>query len=281
MNSIQSRLPRQAYDAIDAISITRLKELRRSPQHYKYLLDNPKSSTALTLGLAAHTATLEPERFLKDFAVWDHHTDTGRMAPRNGRWWELFKAEHPNTTILTEDEARTATEIALAVRGHLIAITYLAEGDPEATLRWDLDDEGRPCKGRVDWLTKTDGVATLVGLKTARDCRHFVFGAQAAKLGYHIQWAFYHDGYKLITGTAPMMIEIVVENTPPYAVGVYNIPSDIIEQGRDEYFRLLALLGECERNDEWPGPQEGIEDLTLPSWAYERDEDVSQLGLEW
>jgi hypothetical protein len=36
--SIESRMPREEYDAIQAISITRLKELRRSPQHYQYAL---------------------------------------------------------------------------------------------------------------------------------------------------------------------------------------------------------------------------------------------------
>ena len=78
------------------------------------------------------------------------------------------------------------------------------------------------------------------------------------------------------------MIEIVVESTPPHAAGVYNIPNDVIELGRDEYFKLLNRLTQCEELDEWPGPQEGIEDLTLPTWAYECDEDVKELGFdEW
>lgn len=276
---IQSKLPRDAYDAIVALSATKLKELKRSPQHYKYYLEHPRTSAALTLGIATHTAVLEPERFANDFAVWTNRTATGRMSPRTGKWWDLFCIENHGKTILTDDEATTATQIALAVRSHAIAMTYLAQGDPEVTMQWEL--QGRSCKGRIDWLTKTYDHPTLVGLKTARDCRHFVFGWQAAKLGYHIQWGFYHDGYELLTGVKPRMIEIVVESTPPHAVAVYNIPNDILEQGREEYQGLIERLQDCEAKNEWPGPQEGIEDLTLPSWAYERDEDVSNLDLEW
>ena len=80
--SITSRVPRAEYDAIEAISITRLKELRRSPQHYRYALEHPKHTDALTLGIATHVAVLEPERFERDFAIWTRRTDAGAMAPR-------------------------------------------------------------------------------------------------------------------------------------------------------------------------------------------------------
>ena len=139
----------------------------------------------------------------------------------------------------------------------------------------------RICRGRVDWLTRVDGVPHIVGLKTARDCRHFQFGSAAAKLGYHLQWGFYFDGYKAITGREPRMIEIVVESEPPHAVAVYFIPQDIVDQGRDEYQALMLRLAECESTGEFPGPQEHEEALTLPSWVYgEQQDDLEGLGLE-
>jgi hypothetical protein len=277
--SIQSRVPREEYDAIEAISITRLKELRRSPQHYRYAIDHPKESAALTLGIATHTAVLEPERFSRDFSIWDRRLDNGRAAPRNGKVWDAFKELHAERTILTGDEGELAQAIAKAVRGDEVANKYLALGDPEVSLQWML--EGRPCKGRVDWLTTLEGRKTLVGLKTARDCRHMIFGAQAARLGYHLQWAFYHDAFEAITGKPPHMVEIVVESDAPHAVATYIIPNDIIEQGREEYQTLLRILGECEASGLWPGPVPTEEYLTLPSWAYERDgDDLTDLGLE-
>jgi len=277
--TIESRMPRAEYDQIQAMSITRLKGLRRSPLHYQYLLTNPKVTQPLTLGIGAHTAVLEPERFLNDFAIWDRKTESGRAAPRNGKWWDAFQLEHQGRTILTDEEARVSQAIAAAVRFDPVANKYLASGDPEVTMRWELE-EGRPAKGRIDWLTVIEGKPTIVGLKTTRDCRHFAFGSQAAKLDYAIQWAWYCDGYKKITGREPQMVEIVVESEAPHAVATYFIRDDILLQGRDNYRELLKILAECEAKDEWPGPQLCEEILTLPTWYYQDpNDDIDGLGL--
>lgn len=279
MNSIESRVPRADYDSVSAMNITRLKEIRRSPQHYQYALTNPKKSDALTLGVATHVAVLEPERFDSDFAIWRRVTDAGAMAPRRGQFWEDFAAMNEGRTILTPKEGDLAMEIARAVRGNALAMKYLGTGEPEVTMEWDLD--GRPCKGRVDWITHIDDKPVIVGLKTARDCRHFVFGAQAAKLGYALQFAWYFQGYKEIKGIVPRMVEIVVESSLPHAVAVYNITDDILAYGWDECQRCLTTLALCELDGDWPGPIVMEEDLTLPSWCYQAEEDdLADLGLE-
>lgn len=279
MKQIQSRVPWEEYAALDGVSITRLKELQRSPLHYLHRLTNPKDTPALALGSAAHCAILEPERFDHDYAVWGERTDSGKMRPRNGKLWDDFVAANDTKRILTEDEHVKVLAMQTAVRGDATAMQYLAAGDPEVTMRWQCGPHN--CKGRVDWLTEVDRVHTLVGLKSARDCRPFVFGSASAKLGYHLQWAYYRDGYEEITRRIARMVEIVVESEPPHAVAVYMIPDDIVEQGRDEYRPLLERLAECQQTKTWPGPVIGEQILTLPSWAYEReDDDLSDLGLE-
>ena len=279
MNDIQSRMPREEYDAIQALNMSRLKEMKRSPLHYQYALTHSKTSGPLTLGQATHVAVLEPERFTRDFANWDRRTKGGNSAPRNGQFWDAFLNANASKIILTEDEWHRAHDIAAVVRSDELAMRYLSSGEPEVTFQWDLD--GRLCKGRVDWLTHIDGAPTIVGLKTARDCRHFAFGAQAAKLGYHLQFSWYHDGYERIREHKPKLVEIVVESAAPHAVAVYRIPDDIIEQGRDEYTRLLEQLAICERANDWPGPQPVEDYLTLPSWVYgtETDDELSELEL--
>lgn len=279
---ITSRMPRATYDGIAALNISRLKEIKRSPQHYHHAIDNPVEKSCLTLGNATHVAVLEPERYATDFAVWTRRTEGGNAAPRNGKHWDQFRQDNAAKTVLTYDENALANAIAVAVRFDERANEFLAIGDPEVTLEWLLPSElgNRAAKGRIDWLTKIDGVDYLVGLKTARDCRHFAFGAQAAKLGYHLQWAYYHDAFVAIRNRKPRLVEIVVESEAPHAVAVYTIPDDIIEQGREEYWELVKILAECEQADEWPGPVPAIEDLTLPSWIYKQADDLADIGLD-
>lgn len=272
------------YSAIEAVSITRLKELARSPLHYRFRLENPKQSAPMALGTAAHMATLEPSRFASEVAVWSQRAESGALSPRRGKAWESFQADNRGKLLLNESEYALAADIACAVRGHEIASAYLREGDAEVSMIWETvlaDFSVVSCKGRADWLTEIEGAPYLVGLKTARDCRPFQFGAASARYGYHLQWAFYSDGYKALTGVAPRMVEIVVESEAPHAVVVYQIPDDVLEQGREEYLRLLDTLVECKRADHWPGPAaESEQILTLPSWIYGNDDDLSELGLE-
>ena len=275
---ITRNMPASTYFALPALSTSRLKEMRKSPQHFRYFYDNPRKTKPMALGTAAHCATLEPGRFTREFVIWDRKTDSGRSAPRNGKAWDAFVAESAGREILTADEYGAAVDISGAVRADSVAAKYLREGDPEVTLQWSLGD--RPCKGRADWVTEMDGEPVLVGLKTAADNSHFKFAASAVGYGYTMQWAWYHDGYKALTLREPRMIEIVVEAKPPYSVVVYAISEDVLEHGRSEYQELLAKLGQCERDNYWPGPAETEVMLSLPSWAYGAEDDISGLDLE-
>lgn len=280
--TITTHMPRDQYVAINALNISRLKEMKRSPQHYQHALTNRTSTRPLLVGTAAHVAILEPEKYAEQFAVWNRTTEGGNQAPRRGQFWDAFVTTVGGRQVLTVDEDRTARAIARAVRFDEAANEYLATGEPEVTLEWNLPPElgGRPAKGRVDWLTTIGTRDCLVGVKTARDCGPFWFGRHAFDLQYHLQWAYYHDAHKAIRGRAPSMIEIVVENEAPYAVAVYRVSDDILDLGRETYWELVKQLNECEATGEWPGPVRGVAELTFPTWAYPRESDLSGLGLD-
>lgn len=251
------------------VNVSSLKEFSRSPLHYRYAKDNPKPTTgAMGLGTAAHCATLEPERFAAEFVTWTG----GRRA---GKEWEGFKAgaDAAQRIVLTEDERDTALAIAQAVRACPQAIVYLRQGHAEVSMKWQHDEPEMELKGRVDWLTAIDGCDVVVGLKTTRDLRPREFAAQAARLAYHWQWAFYCDGFERITGRKPLMIEIVVESAAPHAVAVYRIPEHVLERGRQEYRAALEQLAQCEASGVWPGPVVGEVEFDLPGWAYPADEE--------
>lgn len=275
---IRPRIPFEVYQGMAGMNITLLKEMRRSAQHFQHRRHHPKESAPMTLGKAGHCAVLEPMRFGSDFAVWERRTSAGAMAPRNGQHWQEFEAQHAGQTIITANEYDTVVALQSAVRNDRDAMRYLLHGEPEVSMQAVLF--GRQCKGRLDWLTRDwidlEGVRQtgpcLVGVKMTRDCSEFRFGRQAASLGYALQWAFYLDLYKAITGEFPKVVEIAVENEAPYAVAVYEIPDEVLQKGCDEYMALLEQLAECERAQRWPGPVQGERILTMPQWFYGEEE---------
>jgi hypothetical protein len=272
----------EEYDAIQAERATTLKAMSISAKHYRHRRDHKGGETrALKLGKTAHCAVLEPLRFLRDHVLWDQRNKAGtKTAPRSGAEWKAFQAKHASQVILLPKEYAEAIAIRDAVRGDPVAMKYLGAGKPEVTMLWPMLN--RQCKARPDWITNAHGRPTLVGLKSARDVREYLFGTQAAKLHYHVQWAWYFDGYSVITGEAPRMIEISVENVPPYDVVVYEIPNEIIVEGRQNYMEMLKSVNECDASGMWPGIAQGNEQtLTFPSWAYSEpfDDDISGLGL--
>lgn len=276
---IRSRVPFGEYRALPGMSISRLKRMKRSPLHF---LHEPTSRPALILGNAAHCKVLEPDRFGTTYRIWDKRSESGRAAPRSGKAWDLFEsqARTDDFDVLTIDQADAAEAIARAVRSEKAAMRYLQAGEPEVTMQWEM--QGRACKGRVDWLAFERGQPVLVGLKTTRDCRPFYFGRQAADLEYAQQWAFYFNGYYTLTGVKPKVVEIVVENTAPYAVAVYVITDDIIFKGEEEYGKQLIQFDACEKSGRWPGPVPFEAELELPGWYMGAgNDDMAALKLEY
>lgn len=278
---IRARVPFAEYLQLPGLSISRLKEMKRSGQHCEYFERHPKRSRPLTLGTAAHCKTLEPARFAGTYRIWNRRTESGRRAPRNGDVWDKFKAQAiaDELEVLTDEEAALAQAIADAVRSSAPAMKYLAQGEPEVTMQWEM--QGRACRGRVDWLTKVKGKPVLVGLKTTRDCRMEKFGRQAAELEYPQQWAWYFNGYQIITRVKPKIVEIVVESTAPHAVAVYEIPDELLFKGEEEFGKALQAYAECLRTGVWPGPVPRETELVLPPWYFgSAADDIAGLGLE-
>lgn len=271
------------YAQLPGVHITGLKEMRRSPKHFKHRLLHPRKATnALAFGNAAHVAVLEPERFLRDFAIWETKHPEGNGRPRNGKAWDEFQVLNKTRTILLDTEYDEAIAFKDAVRQDPVAMKYLAVGRPELAMTWADSETGIACVGRIDWETKVDKHPAVVDLKSARDVSETWFSRDAARLDYHLQLAFYSDGYEAITGKAPRMVVVAVESTEPYDSVTYIVPEEVLEVGRDAYRELLVRYKQCTDADEWPG-QGGNEErvLALPPWCVPEEESDDMADLDW
>lgn len=272
-----------AYGSLQGVHITGLKEMRKSPKHYKHRLSHPRKITnALGFGTAAHVAVLEPERFIRDYAIWESKYEHGGARPRNGSAWEEFKKLNAGRAILLDSEFDEACAFKDAVRQDAVAMRYLAMGRPEIAMTWQDAETGVACVGRIDWETKVDHHPAVVDLKSTRDAGETWFSRDVAKLDYHLQLAFYADGYQAITGKMPRMVVVAVESVEPYDAVTYVVPEEILEIGRDAYRELLIKFKQCAESDEWPG-QGGNEEkiLQLPRWAVPEEESDDMSDLDW
>ena len=260
-------MPFEQYVTLPGVHATGLKSMLVSPRLYRHRLDNDRPETdALRVGRATHTAVLEPDRFLLDYAVW--RKSEGR---RFGKRWDAFVEANTGRTIITEADYIKALKIRDAVRAHPIARRYLEErgGRPELTLRWTHPRTGLACVSRLDWLC-----SALVDLKSARDPSPARFSTDAARLGYALQLAFYADAVAASGLGAPPVKIIAAQSVEPYDVVVYDVDEETLRIGREQYEGALDKLIECTNSGDWPGiaPSEEIK-LRLPAWASPEQDD--------
>lgn len=264
------------YQALDAVNWSTLKELRRSPLHYRHRLATPRDDTAyLAMGRAVHTAVLEPDLFPVQYAVYTESKSKGEGAKKR---WEAFQAANAHRTILDEDDYNRALAIRDAVRSHPRAMAYLERGLAERPVVWTDEKTGLRCKARLDFVSRSR--PAVVELKTARAVEPRRFASAAAQLLYHGQLAFYRAGWRAAHGEDLDPVIIAVESEAPHDVVVYRFDDEARDEGDALAAELLQELATRRRTGEWPGLDRGEEQtLTLPGWALPDTGDADDLGL--
>lgn len=250
-------MPFASYLAIKDVNATGLKNMLVSPRMYRAReLEPMDDSDTLRQGRAAHTAILEPDRFLFEYVLWP-----GKQ--RRGKEWDAFATANAGKTILTAQQYKTALKMRDAVRACPDATRYLDEVDAkkEMSMQWTHPRTGIRCKGRVDLLC-----SALVDIKSTRNPDPRRFAADAARLGYAMQAAFYEDGLASLGINVPVKI-IAVQNALPFDVVVFNVPPKTLAVGHEQVELALDALVACRKANSWPGLVDGEVDLTLPAWA--------------
>lgn len=248
------------YEDIDAVNWSTLKHMDTSPLHYRDAVDRPpEDTTEFAMGRATHAAILQPERLPLDYVVFD--------GERRGNAWKDFKKEHEGATILRRDEMDSVMRIAECVLSHPVAKEWLNLDMAliERAITWIDPATGIKCKGRPDAVH-----AAIVDLKGASSIDERIFRAQAARLGYFGQLAFYRRGYRTLTKLPAMQCALIaVETSAPHDVGVFVVDEDSMRVADDKITRLLAKVAECRKTGKWPGRYPMAHTIEMPAWARE------------
>ena len=253
-----------------AVNKSTLWEIRKSPAHYKWAVENPSEDTpALKMGRAIHMAVLQPEEFPDTYAVMpdgiDRRTKEGKAA------WAAWCEENDGKEVLTKEELDTCMTVAKSVLNN--SNDMLLWCQTEVPLFWDDPRTGIRCKCRVDAMKETDDKFIVIDLKTTTDASTDAFTRDAVRYGYAVQAAHYINGIeanKLNHGKPIEWWFIAAEKKGPYAVNLIRADDGFIEDGQFKLMGLMDKLDDCMRVDEYPGY--GTNTITMPAWASWGDE---------
>lgn len=252
------------YLAEPAMSNSGLKRLRKSPAHY-VAGDDPEAEPkdSLRRGSLLHTLVLEPETVTQRYRV---KPDGMSFATKDGKAWR--DATPTGVEIVSDAELRAAKRQAK----HLIDLpevaALLGSGQAEVSFFWTDRATMVPCKGRADWVFRTDAGVVLLDLKTTEAADPDSFAKSCARYGYHMQAAWYSQGWEAATGESVLgFVFGAVESAWPHIAAPYMIDDAGHEKGRAECRRLLDLYAQCLESGRWPGYVETIEPINLPAWA--------------
>lgn len=279
--------PIETYHAGPGISKTGLDVIDRSPAHYyaEYLdqARPPKENeetTARLVGHLAHCAILEPAEFEKRYvtlppdaprkptsAQWNakNPSSDSMMAMA---WWRDWMAANEGRTVITHEQRETALRQAESVRLLPDIRDALDRGRPEVSAYWRDPVTGVLCRCRPDWVHDAgDKSVILVDVKTYSNAAPAEFARQIARMRYHVQDAYYSDGYALAADVDVLaFIFLAVETEYPYAASAVMLDEASREQGRAEYRRNVDAYAVCMETGEWPGYPAGIQRISIPRW---------------
>lgn len=256
-------MPDADYRRYPAVSQSGLKTILDCPARYDWERTHPKIKRAFDLGHVVHADLLGVGAGVHVVDAPDWRTKAARDEADEARTAGLVP-------ILTHEREHAAAAAA-AVRAHPLAGPMLAHpGHSETAMFWTDERTGTPCKGLVDrCLTTADDTTWILDVKTVgRSAHPESFARDAATYGYHVQAAFYSDGWAAITGDTPRFLNVVVEIDAPHLVSVVELDSDAIEAGRARYADALDTYARCVDSGQWPGYTDHTPTIIrLPAWA--------------
>jgi hypothetical protein len=123
-----------------------------------------------------------------------------------------------------------------------------------------------------------DGMPIMLDVKSTQDASPSEFSRSIFKYGYHISAAWYLEGWRQATGEHDKdFIFAAFEKDAPNAVAFYQADADMLQIGRQECQRLLALYADCMQSKEWPGYNPAITPLSLPAWVRHAANDNDEI----
>lgn len=266
------KLSNQKYHDGPGWSSSQIKEIGRSPKSFysKYLSDRAPSdpTPSMVLGRLVHTLVLEPDEFVKEYAILPEvnaRTKAGKeelavWRQQNVGQQEITRELHSKALKMRDAVFKTDASAALLTQADL---------EFEGSGFWNCEWSGELCKYRPD--ARSD--LALLDLKTISGTPDYDTVIRTVlRFNYHTSAAHYLEGDRIVRDTDHgNFVLVFVSSDEPFEVGVYTLDSEFLELGRRMNRRWLRELRHCFAEDRWPGVNAGqITELEIPPYLSRR-----------
>jgi len=249
------KVDRDYYSLEEFISYSGLKNLKKSPAHYRQYKDEPLDveTDAMAFGSAYHTFILEPEKFEQNYYVFDDDAiyqvliGEGFKSPRSTKqykeWAESEMRLIGDRKTIEKSDFQKIKDMKDKLMSHYYCRALLSGGEAEYSITGTLQTS----EGDINLKARPDYVKAnkhfIIDLKTTFDASEDGFARAAADNDYHIQAALYSDLMEMLTGDSRgwSFFFIAQEKRKPYAFNIFEASPQFIGQGRYEYEQLLKL----------------------------------------
>lgn len=247
-------------------SQSHLKNILNSPAHYN-AVKNRKffTSSVMTMGTATHCKVLEGEdTFAASFVC---KPDSIKYTTKEGREW---RDSQGRKTILVNDGKDRQWDAVIGMTDALRQLEWFNPNQPdyrkynEVSIYWK--ETGIPCKARLDRVLVLEDEVIVLDLKTTDSVNVDKFQGKMVDLGYDFQASWYANAAQHVYGKPTRFIFVAVERQEPHTIDLFEVPPDMLEEGRRKNSLALSILKECKEKDEWPTKQPSLKMLEYPKW---------------
>jgi len=238
------------------VSSSNLKEILRSPMHYKQKVY--KETDAFLMGKAIHASVLTPK-------VYDAHAavmPTFNRRTKDGKAQALLWEEERTPDDIIIKSAKDAVTIKAVQESVLGSFGHLfSNGRPEISGYFHSQEFDSLLKIRPDYLNEHEGC--VVDLKTCQsaDIRNAI--ASVRRYKYMLSAAYYLDIAQALGADVIDFVWVFAEKDPPYACAAYKASEMTLLTGREMYREALERYQQCTEADEWPAYSTEIKELDL------------------
>lgn len=301
LHGMYKNIPSAVYHHPDTpgVSNSNFDPINRSYRHYMKALDDGREERneldfrdKFFIGHAFHMLVLEPHLFEKTFCCqiigpeepkFDKRTTVGKNGYADWHktvympWAEdvlaKWNIENQGKVVMPIKTWEQIQAMGKAFLSNAQIKSILDSSIKEVTFFWKDERTGITCKCRPDALNLdfSPDYGIIFDAKSTEDASRNGFRKSIVKFNYDRQSAFYTDGVFAVTGKKCHFIFGAQEKSDLFLNQAFMANDAMKEVGKDLYRRGLDKLHRIHKSEEVKGYSEEIEDIDLPSYAYDLD----------